>query len=90
MQDGDPVSRAILADDTIVRGGTYYSFQPGNGVGEYAAELALRYYREQRAALRALPRPRPFKCGPPENARAWALVRDELFGGIDVVPPCGS
>lgn len=88
-------------NDTIVRGGTYYSFQPGNGVREYAAELAVRYYREQRAALRALPKAesptgRPpagaarFKCGPPENARAWALMRDEFFGGVDVVPPCGS
>jgi len=73
---------------TIVRGGTYYSFQPGNGVMEYAAELALRYYREQRAALRKLPKVRPFKCGPPENARAWALMRDEFFGGADAVPAC--
>lgn len=73
---------------TIVRGGTYYSFQPGNGVGEYAAELALRYYREQRAALRSLPKVKPFKCGPAENARAWALMRDEFFGGADAVPAC--
>ncbi|MBX3213839.1 MAG: hypothetical protein KF850_17500 [Labilithrix sp.] len=87
-------------NDTIVRGGTYYSFQPGNGVREYAAELAVRYYREQRAELRGSkaesPTGRPpagaarFKCGPPENARAWALMRDEFFGGVDVVPACGS
>src|SRR5262249_34332672 len=79
-------------NDTMVRGGTYYSFQPGNGVREYAAELALRYYREQRAALRSLPstRAKPFKCGPPENASSWAAMRDEFFGGIDVVPPCRS
>ena len=77
-------------NDTVVRGGTYYSFQPGNGVREYAAELALRYYREQRAAIRSLAKPKAFKCGPPENARAWALMRDEFFGGVDVVPPCGS
>ncbi len=75
--------------ETVVRGGTYYPFQPGNGVYEYAAELALRYYREQRAALRALPRPSRFKCGRPENARAWALMRDEFFAGVDVVPACG-
>ena len=73
---------------TIVRGGTYYSFQPGNGVREYAAELALRYYREQRIALRDLARVKPFKCGPPENGRAWALMRDEFFGGVDAVPAC--
>lgn len=84
-------------NETIVRGGTYYSFQPGNGVREYAAELALRYYREQRAVLRSTgelpkrsPKVRSFKCGPPENARAWALMRDEFFGGRDVVPSCGS
>lgn len=76
--------------DTVVRGGTYYAFQPGNGnvVVEYAAELATRYYREQRAVLRGLPRAKSFKCGPPENARAWSAMRDEYFGGIDAVPPC--
>ena len=76
-------------NDTIVRGGTYYAYQPGNGVREYAAELALRYYREQRAALRNLsPRPKPFKCGPPENAAAWTKMKDEFFGGVDAVPSC--
>lgn len=76
-------------NETIVRGGTYYSFQPGNGVREYAAELALRYYREQRAVLRSLtPRPKAFKCGPSENARSWGAMRDEYFGGVDVVPAC--
>jgi len=73
---------------TIVVGGTYYSFQPGNGVVEYAAELALRYYREQRAVLKKLPREKPFKCGPPENARSWEAMKTEFFGGIDLVPPC--
>ena len=75
-------------NETIVRGGTYYSFQPGNGVMEYAAELALRYYREQRATLRSLPKVKPFKCGPPENAKAWAAMRDEFFAGTDAVPAC--
>jgi hypothetical protein len=76
-------------NDTLVRGGTYYSFQPGNGVVEYAAELALRYYREQRSALRSLPlKAKAFKCGPPENGRAWGLVKDEFFLGIDATPPC--
>lgn len=74
---------------TIVRGGTYYSFMPGNGVMEYAAELALRYYREQRAQLRHQPKGKPaFKCGPSENARAWALMREEFFYGVDLVPDC--
>jgi hypothetical protein len=76
---------------TMVRGGTYYAFQPdnGDGVHEYAAELALRYYREQRARLRGEPEVRPaFKCGPEENARAWSLMVDQLFGGADLVPAC--
>jgi hypothetical protein len=86
-------SRACLApfapNHTTVRGGTYYAFQPGNGVVEYAAELALRYYREQRSVLFALKQEKAFKCGPPENARAWDAMREEFFGGVDVVPPCG-
>jgi hypothetical protein len=76
--------------DTKVRGGTYYAFQPDNGVSvrEYAAELALRWYREHRAIVRGetLAKP-PFKCGPPENARAWRAMVDEFFA-IDLVPPC--
>jgi hypothetical protein len=75
-------------NETIVRGGTYYSYQPGNGVVEYAAELALRYYREQRAVMRKLPKVKPFKCGPAQNARAWEAMRDEYFDGIDLVPSC--
>jgi len=74
---------------TIVRRGTYYAFQPGNDAREYAAEVALRWYTEQRAVLHHEPRVRPaFKCGPPENAAAWKAITDEFFGGIDLVPPC--
>lgn len=76
---------------TKVRGGTYYSFQRNNGepVHEYAAELAVRWYEEQRAALRRKQIPgRAFKCGPPENARAWNALAKEFFGGADLVAPC--
>ncbi len=74
---------------TIVRRGTYYSFQPGNDAHEYAAEVALRWYREQRAVIRGEPAVRPaFKCGPDENRLAWEAIRDEFFGGVDLVPPC--
>ena len=76
---------------TIVRGGTYYAFQPDNGdmANEYGAELATRYFREQRAALRGVPlRDRPFKCRTPENAEAMRALAEEFFGGIDFVPPC--
>jgi hypothetical protein len=83
-----PCLTPFTPNETIVRGGTYYSYQPGNGVVEYAAELALRYYREQRAVMRKLPKVKPFKCGPPQNARAWEAMRDEYFDGIDLVPTC--
>jgi len=86
------VSVACLApyapSSTKVRGGTYYAFQPGNGVREYAAELALRYYREQRGALGQGPRVAPFKCARAENGRTWAALVAEFFGGIDLVPAC--
>jgi len=75
--------------DTMVRGGTYYAFQPGNGVGEYAAELSIRYYREHRAVLAKRPlRKRAFKCGPDPNPLTWELLVDEFFAGIDLVPAC--
>ena len=74
---------------TKVRNGTFYSFQPGNGVGEYGAELALRYYLETRAVLSgARHGKKPFKCGPAENGEAWKLIVEEMFGGVDLVPPC--
>lgn len=76
---------------TMVRGGTYYAFQPNNGdaVNEYAADLATRYYRETRALLRNEKPEKPaFKCGPSENATAWKAMVDEFFGGIDLIPPC--
>jgi hypothetical protein len=78
-------------NDTMVRGGTYYAFQPNNGdaVHEYAAELALRYYRDNRATMRGEALKKPgFKCGPPENQRAWTAIADEFFGGFDRTPTC--
>jgi hypothetical protein len=74
---------------TIVRNGTYYAFQPGNDVHEYAAEIAIRWYREQRAILRGERPVRPaFKCGPPENKQAWEAIGKEFFGGVDLVGGC--
>lgn len=71
--------------------GTYYAFQPNNGdsVHEYAAELAVRYYKEQTemTAKQKLARP-AFKCGPVENGRAWKALVDEFFAGHDLVPSC--
>jgi len=77
--------------DTKVRGGTYYAFTQNNGdpVHEYAAELALRYYREQREMLRRKKlSKKAFKCGPAENARAWDALVTEFFAGRDLVPAC--
>ena len=79
-------------NDTKVRAtGTYYAFQPNNGTGvhEYAAELAVRYFREQTQMRTVGKLDRPaFKCGPPENARAWSALVDEFFAGRDLVPTC--
>ncbi len=78
-------------NSTKVRGGTYYAFQPNNGVPvrEYGAELAVRYYREMRGELghAAVVRPR-FKCGPPQNRLAWEHFTREFFRGVDLGPDC--
>ncbi|HEY1100343.1 MAG TPA: hypothetical protein VGF99_15500, partial [Myxococcota bacterium] len=77
------------APDAIkVVGGTYYAFMPDNGVTEYAADVAKRWYVEHHALLEGRAVAKPFKCGTPENATAWQLVVDEFFGGVDRVPPC--
>jgi hypothetical protein len=85
-----PCLAAYTPTSTTVRGGTYYAFQPAdyNPVLEYAAELAVRWYREQRAIVLKLPRVAPFKCGPPQNARAWEAITRDFFGGADLVPAC--
>lgn len=75
-------------DSIKVRGGTYYDFQPGNGVGEYAADIGRRYYSEHRALLKKQKPIKAFKCGNADNAKAWALVVKEFFGGVDLVPEC--
>jgi hypothetical protein len=80
-------------NDTTVRSGTYYAFQSNNGdtVHEYAAELAVRYLKEQSEMLGAGKLSRAaFKCGPPENARAWQALVGEFFDGRDLVPACAS
>ncbi|HWU91359.1 MAG TPA: hypothetical protein VN253_29030 [Kofleriaceae bacterium] len=92
---GPKLSNACLApyapNDTVVRGGLYYAFQQNNGdaVHEYAAELAVRYWKEQSEMLSAgkLSR-KAFKCRAPENARAWKALVGEFFGGRDLTPPC--
>lgn len=92
---GEAPSVACLApyapNATMVRGGTFYAFQQHNGdaVHEYAAELAVRYWKEQSEMLATgkLAR-RAFKCGPAENARAWRAMVDEFFAGRDRVPAC--
>lgn len=75
-------------DELVVIGGTYYAFMPDNGVAEYAADLAKRYYIEQTAQLRGQPVQHPFKCQTLENGEAWRLLVHEFYGGVDHVPPC--
>ncbi len=84
-----PCLRPYAPNHTMVRGGTYYAFQPGNGVWEYSAELAIRYYRTHRRILSGKrPIGRAFKCGPAQNGKAWSLLVNEFFGGIDLTKPC--
>jgi hypothetical protein len=93
-----PCLAPYAPNDTTVRGGTFYAFQPGGGPHEYAAELAVRYVKEVKARLAAAPPPvvvaaqgaRPFKCGPAENARAWAALVGAFFGGFDPIPGCAA
>jgi len=78
-------------NDTLVRGGTYYAFQQNNGIAvhEYAAELAVRYFKEQSELLaKGKLSKRPFKCGPAQNARAWSALVSEFFAGRDLTPAC--
>lgn len=99
----EPVFEAIVArcgsahacfepyapDDTTVPGGTYYAFDRRTGSArEYAAEVALRWFREQETAASGAEVASPFKCAAEENARAWRLVVDEFFGGADLVTSC--
>ena len=76
-------------NDTKVKGGTYYAFQPGNDVREYAAELAVRYYKEERGLLGMGPVVKmPFKCTGADNEKSWNAMVVEFFGGIDLTPSC--
>ncbi len=69
--------------------GVYYAFAGRGAAREYAAELALRYYRESREILEGKPLSTlPFKCGPAENREAWRRIAREFFGGVDPVPEC--
>lgn len=79
-----------VPEPLIVKGGTYYSFMPGNGVREYAADLALRYFKEQREVMAGAVVKKPFKCQAVENARAWSKLVQRFFGGVDRVPSCFS
>lgn len=82
---------APFAPDSIVvrgKGGTYYAFMPDNGVTEYAADLAKRYFVEQRTVQRGGTVAKPFKCLTKENAEAWTLLAERFFGGVDRVPAC--
>jgi len=77
--------------ETKVDGGVYYAFHPTSDVREYAAELAARYFREQKRQLDQGSKEdvgATFKCQAPENEVAWRSLADEFFGGLDLVPEC--
>ncbi len=78
--------------DTRVPGGTYYPFDARTrDVREYAAELALRYYREHEVYLSgAAPETTPFKCATDANRIAWTHLADTFFGGVDLAPECSG
>ncbi|MBU1537637.1 hypothetical protein KKF84_20145 [Myxococcota bacterium] len=84
---------------TVLSDNVFYAFHRESDVGEYAAELAVRYYLENRAVMLKLSArarkkalgysaPGSFKCGPKENTTAWKLMADEFFGGADKTAPC--
>ncbi len=87
-KNSTPCLSKYAPNDTMVRGGTYYAFQPGNDVREYAAELSVRYFKEQSAALGGSDRQTPFKCTGSENRKSWDAVVAEFFGGIDLTKAC--
>lgn len=86
-----PCLAPFAPTDTVVRGGTYYAFQPGNDVREYGAEVASRYFSETREILAGKkPKKKLFRCGPKENAEAFQKVANEMFGGFVAGPDCGG
>jgi hypothetical protein len=75
--------------DTMVRGGTYYAFHATNDAGEYGAELAVRYFREQKAALAgSWVSAKGFKCRAAENREAWTKLVHEYFDDVDITGDC--
>lgn len=77
--------------DTRVPNGTYYPFDEATrDVREYAAELALRYFREHEAILDGTPLEPPFKCGSEENRVAWERLVEDFFGGLDLSRDCAA
>ena len=73
--------------------GSYFCNQCGAGTG---MQFLMKFKNwdfakaasEVDAVIGKLPKVKPFKCGPSQNARAWEAMRDEFFDGIDLVPAC--
>ncbi len=88
--DDDCLGRFAPSSDRVP-GGTFYPFDSRTrDVREYGAEIALRWFHEQRMLLDGVPLPSaPFKCGADENAQAWRAIVDEFFGGFDLTGECG-
>jgi hypothetical protein len=75
-------------NDTTVRGGTYYAFQPnnGNGVHEYAAELAVRYWEEHSALLAKRRLRKPPSSAARRERTGLEGARRQFFAGRDLTP----
>lgn len=73
----------------MVRGGTYYAFQPGNNVAmEFAAELAARIILDAIGNPATRSADPHFKCRSPRNAFVWRAMVDDYFAGVDPSPRC--
>ena len=67
-----------------ITNGARYAYEPDLQLIDGDALVA---WYEKDAATGKLTAP-PFKCGPPENARAWKALVTEFFAGIDRTPAC--
>ena len=81
--EDDACFSLFTPDEQRVEGGTYYaSDSRTRDVREYGAELALRWFKEQREVLGSGSTSEPpFKCAAEQNEKAWRALVDEFFGG---------
>ena len=79
---GIPCLTPFTPNETIVRGGTYYSYQPGNGVIEYAAERKIVLATRHEDVMEVLKRDLDFLIAP-VNAERMEQVNGPFILGMD-------